>query len=71
MGPILETELPTCESTAVGCKRCRLPTPTPPIRGEPHVFCSLGCREARRCFGERVLPGETVDPAHAEKAAEE
>ncbi|MGI9384803.1 MAG: heavy metal translocating P-type ATPase [Methyloligellaceae bacterium] len=42
----------------IGCKLCALPVPSPPIEGDGHVFCCIGCREVYRHFGEDVLLAE-------------
>ncbi len=45
------------------CKLCGLPTHTPPVRDNGHVFCCFGCREVYRCFGGDILAAETREPS--------
>ena len=45
------------------CRLCELPTPSPPIRGNGHPFCCVGCAEVYRCFGDDVLPGAAAESA--------
>lgn len=51
------------------CKLCGLPVPSPPIEGDGHPFCCIGCREVYLHFGDDVLGGQPVAP-EPELAAE-
>ncbi|MCW9034075.1 MAG: cation-translocating P-type ATPase [Rhodospirillales bacterium] len=44
--------------TSNDCQLCGLPTPTPPIVSDNHLFCCFGCKEVYRNFGPEVL--ETI-----------
>ena len=44
------------------CRLCGLPTPVPPIKGDGHGFCCIGCREVYRHFGSDSLAGEDEQP---------
>ncbi len=46
---------------ATECKLCALPNPDPPIEGDGHAFCCIGCREVYRHFGEDVLSARDAD----------
>lgn len=48
---------------ALKCELCGLPTPVPPLRGDGHSFCCIGCREVYRSFGGDVLAAENTRAA--------
>lgn len=53
------------------CKLCGLPVGTPPIEGDGHPFCCIGCREVYRHFGADTLAaGAMQAPAQSSSPPE-